>query len=502
MSRILVVDDDPDIHVLLGVALESAGHTVQGTTNPAEALGMLDDDPSDLIVLDVMMPKISGFDLLSQLRDDQRWQSLPVLMLSAHSGTVQKVQGFRAGADDFISKPFEIDELVARIERMLMRRTPKAGLQGTLKEFAIEELLQNLQVTAKSGVLHVYRGTTTPAIIEMARGEVVHASMGELDGEDVLLALVGSSEGTFRFDRQRDGAVVGAKKGVSTETLSVRQVLMEAAWLEDELAKREALLPAPDRSLEIGDAGPPTLPEDFAGLPLTAVFERVQASAGMTTEGLLAAEIAAPLRIRLALALSIEEGAIRPEANGSKPLPVREPEAVGEPARESCDDIFGDLFEAFRDRGCNIAPAYVVVLAAPQAWKQLGEVIRSIPDHLLPPQRTRLLKQLDATGGGALRLRHEHGEMVLSLRQLAAGAAKKQTALLPVAAGVLLWLGADHWSDELSAFLHRLDETPGCATGVVVGTDAGMGEHLQNVERWRVADAAPHNLRELLTLFL
>lgn len=122
-QAILVVDDDPRILRLVRVNLERAGFNVTTATGGAAALEELAAAPPDLAVLDVTMPGIDGFTLTQRIREIS---NLPVIMLTAMSEQSQKVHGLEIGADDYLTKPFDPDELLARI-RALLRRAQSAG---------------------------------------------------------------------------------------------------------------------------------------------------------------------------------------------------------------------------------------------------------------------------------------------------------------------------------------------------------------------------------------
>ena len=124
-ARILVVDDEPYITDLLGAALRFEGFEVETAATGAEALARAQGGAHDLLLLDVMLPDVPGTDVCRRLRDEGCMT--PVLFLTARDATEDKVTGLRAGGDDYVSKPFSLDELVARIEAIL-RRT--AGTNG------------------------------------------------------------------------------------------------------------------------------------------------------------------------------------------------------------------------------------------------------------------------------------------------------------------------------------------------------------------------------------
>jgi DNA-binding response OmpR family regulator len=125
LRRVLVVDDDDDIRFLLEELLRGAGYGVLTARDGRDALRTFHAEPADLVVLDLSMPELDGFETLERLRD---LSDVPVILLTARAGEIDKVRGFRGGADDYVVKPFGRQELLARIEALL-RRTPQATHQ-------------------------------------------------------------------------------------------------------------------------------------------------------------------------------------------------------------------------------------------------------------------------------------------------------------------------------------------------------------------------------------
>jgi DNA-binding response OmpR family regulator len=121
LRRVLVVDDDDDIRLLLEELLRGAGYDVAPAKNGRAALRLFYESPTDLVVLDLSMPELDGFETLDRLRN---LSDVPVILLTARAGEIDKVRGFRAGADDYVVKPFGRQELLARIEALL-RRAPE-----------------------------------------------------------------------------------------------------------------------------------------------------------------------------------------------------------------------------------------------------------------------------------------------------------------------------------------------------------------------------------------
>ena len=118
MTSILVVDDDDDIRALVGELLERAGHGVIKAPDGESALKLFYSRQPDLVVLDVSMPGLDGWEVLNRIRE---LSDVPVLMLTARAEELEKVRGLRAGADDYVTKPFGRQELLARVDATLRR---------------------------------------------------------------------------------------------------------------------------------------------------------------------------------------------------------------------------------------------------------------------------------------------------------------------------------------------------------------------------------------------
>lgn len=128
-AHILIAEDDGDIRRGLVATLESEGYDVTAAANGAQAVGLLKQKPFDLIMLDVMMPKMSGFDVCRELRSVGI--ESPVLFLTAKGEEVDKVVGLKLGADDYVTKPFGVHELLARVEALLRRARPVEAESAT-----------------------------------------------------------------------------------------------------------------------------------------------------------------------------------------------------------------------------------------------------------------------------------------------------------------------------------------------------------------------------------
>lgn len=129
-SRILVVEDEPDLAELVAVNLRGAGHDVTVSHDGSTALAEIQRSQPDLVVLDVMLPDISGTEVCRRLRRSPQTVRLPVIMLTARSDEVDRVVGFEVGADDYVPKPFSPRELVLRVEAILRRTSAAFESEG------------------------------------------------------------------------------------------------------------------------------------------------------------------------------------------------------------------------------------------------------------------------------------------------------------------------------------------------------------------------------------
>jgi DNA-binding response OmpR family regulator len=121
-ATVLVADDDSDVLALVVRRLERAGYHVITAHDGAEALQLAQDNLPDLAVLDIMMPKLTGYDVTQRLREDPTTERIPIILLTARVQEVDVNRGFSVGADDYIKKPFSPQELSSRVQAVLGRR--------------------------------------------------------------------------------------------------------------------------------------------------------------------------------------------------------------------------------------------------------------------------------------------------------------------------------------------------------------------------------------------
>ena len=148
---ILVVDDEEHITELLSMGLGMNGFAVERASNGREALAAVDAVRPDLIVLDVMMPELDGFEVARRLRQvEGAGTRVPIIFLTARDTTADKVEGLRLGSDDYVTKPFSIEELVERVKAVL-RRSTGAGPSGSKLSYADLELDEETRDVWRAG---------------------------------------------------------------------------------------------------------------------------------------------------------------------------------------------------------------------------------------------------------------------------------------------------------------------------------------------------------------
>lgn len=148
--KILVVDDEPDALELIGFNLKRAGFDVVSASDGAEALRRARDQAPNLIVLDLMLPEMDGLEVCKALRQDSTTGSIPIIMLTAKAGEIDRVLGLELGADDYVTKPFSPRELVLRVKNLLGRRTAAPNNKEILRIGQISIDLARHRVTVKN----------------------------------------------------------------------------------------------------------------------------------------------------------------------------------------------------------------------------------------------------------------------------------------------------------------------------------------------------------------
>jgi DNA-binding response OmpR family regulator len=178
--RVLVADDDRDVRALIRTLLERAGHEVVEAADGRECLRVLYERRPELVVLDVGMPVLDGWEALDRIREVA---NVPVLMLTARGDELDRVRGLRAGADDYVQKPFGRQELLARVEALLRRAAGPAEVRSAYSDDLVEIDFAERRVTAGRRPVEL-----TPLEFRLLAAFVRHP--GQVLSHDQLLELV------------------------------------------------------------------------------------------------------------------------------------------------------------------------------------------------------------------------------------------------------------------------------------------------------------------------
>ena len=205
MTRVLVVDDEPALLDAVGYALRSEGFDVATATDGEDALQTLTDDTIELVVLDIMLPRLSGIEVCRRMREAS---DVPIILLSARDAEVDRVLGLESGADDYVTKPFSMPELLSRVRAVLRRRELDLAAGGSsLKRIGRLEI---------DPVRHIVR----------ADGELVRLTPSEFK---LLALLAGEPERVFTrreiMQHLWDSSYVGDQRACDIHMSNLRRKL-------------------------------------------------------------------------------------------------------------------------------------------------------------------------------------------------------------------------------------------------------------------------------------
>jgi CheY-like chemotaxis protein len=241
-----VADDDAWILRMVATVLEKRGYSVETAVDGEDALARALARTPDLLITDVMMPKLDGWSLVRQLRAHAELAMLPVIFLTALSSEDDRIKGFRLGADDYVTKPFRFEELDLRVAKTLRRTTQavqeardqlaQSGLRGDLAQVGLSSLLVLVEMERKTGLLQLRAPEGPSAQILVREGKVVHARLDDqeepVDAECVYYLLTWAA-GDFEF-------ISCVVEGVDRVNESTTHLLMEGARLIDEASEPSA----------------------------------------------------------------------------------------------------------------------------------------------------------------------------------------------------------------------------------------------------------------------
>jgi diguanylate cyclase (GGDEF)-like protein len=256
LSKILVIDDDPFSAGLIDSCLRSAGFTSATCPDPERALDMINSELPDLIILDVVMPKVDGFDLCRRVRSHPALQFTPIIFVTRRGDVEQRVRGLEVGGNDYIAKPFEPQELIARVRSHLVRLS-------ALREVAIRDGLTRcynhkyfkVRLTQEISRAKRYTSALAIAMLDVDHFKTVNDSYGHIAGDAVLAHLSGIVVASVRSTD-----VVGRYGGEEFGLLLVQAGADEAAIITNRLRERIASQRFALPDVPAAQVGPPGIP--------------------------------------------------------------------------------------------------------------------------------------------------------------------------------------------------------------------------------------------------
>ncbi len=253
---ILIIDDDPIIQKLLEKQLELSGFATLHAMSGMEALQILDDQHVDLIILDISMPQMDGFQTLARIRKTAAGKAMPVIILSILDRDHLKIKGLELGADDYMVKPFNAAELTARIKAVLRRKegchSRQGVVSGDLAVLGITDILQMLSLSQKNATIDLpdIRGK-----IVARCGQVVSARQSMFTGMEALIRLLLLESGTFLLTYEQQRPVRPDEEG-----REIRHLLLKVTMRVDEIKEVMEELGGRDAMLQIGEK-PTNIPQ-------------------------------------------------------------------------------------------------------------------------------------------------------------------------------------------------------------------------------------------------
>ena len=227
---ILIIDDDPTHHLIVGNYLKKSGYDVIHALDGELGLKMLDERKPHLVLLDVQMPGMDGFQLIRKIKRNTSRQHVAVLFVTALKRQEIITKGLELGADDYIVKPFNRSELLARIKaviRRMERRTPHEGhMEGELTDVGIPDLLQSMEIGMKTATI---RMKEMDAEIVVQNGAFLYARLGQFTGEQALQRIFLLEKGGFSVKFNE------IPPGVRGKTIPLTSILMNVTKDVDEI---------------------------------------------------------------------------------------------------------------------------------------------------------------------------------------------------------------------------------------------------------------------------
>ncbi len=493
MGMILVVDDDAMTLKLVERTLIGGGHGAVVTANPQEAAHLAAAHQVDAVILDVIMPGRSGFEVLKDLNANPETKRLPVLMLSALGEAEDRVKGLRGGADEYIGKPFDPEELLLRLNRLIDGRfSDRLEFQGRLETISIAEVVQSLLHGETNGVLEVGSEDRRGSLV-VVDGRPRSASWGNLEDIEAVLAMMDLERGTFRFVGQSGPAELDG----NLREIPIQKVMFTAAWMVDELSRWPEVGEHASLSILPGITQPPDLERDWGSIPVQTVFEDIRANTGISLRELQEMERWSPKTIDLAVRFMVHAGVVEVDAKGTKS------EDADGSVIESCRTAVQAVINAVEDRGFSPELPHILMLVEPSVYGAFLEIRQALPPENLAVSGESITAAWRGGRAATLALRGSGAGLVLHVVSLESSGALKQLrarmADYPVA---VAWIGDAEKLGELGWVFESVETAPTPQWGILVASGFEVADQaekeLKSKRRWRLHTHSITRMEDLL----
>jgi DNA-binding response OmpR family regulator len=234
-KKILIVDDNKTVRTLLSINLKKAHYEVIEADNGVQGLDVVNEQLPDLVISDILMPQMDGFEFCRQVRETSRTPMVPFMFLTSIDQVATELRGLRTGADDYLIKSnIKKEELIGKVEAMLNKASEikqvekeiQDGLYGKFSDLSLVDVLQLLIMNKKTGILTITRNGDKAELF-FDDGKVLHAEYRQFVGEEAVYNLGEWKDGVFRFET----TPVAVTPTIHTATMNV---LMEYCRVTDE----------------------------------------------------------------------------------------------------------------------------------------------------------------------------------------------------------------------------------------------------------------------------
>jgi DNA-binding response OmpR family regulator len=250
-GKILIADDDPLLAKMLEITLTQENYITYTLPDGQKVLEKIHQINPDVIIADIMMPGMDGYELYRCLRKDPATAFIPFVFLSAKTSLLDQLEGFRMGADDFVCKPFKLEDLIVRLQRVIQQaaRTRffniRADFSGNLTQMKIADIIQLIELNYKTGELS-FKNSKGKQIGKafFKNGNLIHSQTSLLKGEEAFYELMGEINGYFEF-------YMTSVDTIQTITIPNMSVLLNGTRIIDEASGIAEFIPDADCHLSI-----------------------------------------------------------------------------------------------------------------------------------------------------------------------------------------------------------------------------------------------------------